>query len=76
MGMLGDGRFDPSGDGGGCLYLLRADVSSCFFSFLVRRFFGGYLGLYRDTEQGTAQGLDNAAGSTLGHALPRHIYIG
>jgi len=27
----------------------------------------------RDTGQGTAQGLDNAAGSSLGHALPRHI---
>jgi len=62
--------------GGGCLYIPRADVFSCFFSLLVRRFFGGYLVLYRDTGQGTAQGLDNAAGSSLGHALSRHIYIG
>jgi len=34
------------------------------------RFFGG---LYVDTGQGTAQRLDNAAESPLGHALPRHI---
>ena len=62
--------------GVGCLYIPRADVFSFFFSLLVRRFFGGYLVLYRDTGQGTAQGLDNAAGSPPGHALPRHIYIG
>ena len=53
--------------GGGVICIYRE------LFFLVHASTGGYLVLYRDTGQGTAQGLDNAAGSSLGHALPRHI---
>ena len=43
------------------------------FLLLVRLFHGAFMVLYVDTAQGTAEGLDNAAESSLGHALPRHI---
>ena len=41
----------------------------------VQHFSRGYLVIYVDTGQGTAQRLDNPAKSPLGDALSRHILI-
>jgi len=69
-------RLDTGGDGGGLFVYTESRCLLLFLFLFSATLLRGYLVLYKDTGQGTAQGLDNAAGSPLGHALPRHIYIG